>query len=100
MIVGGLGLTVFLAFLQVSTIRFRSFKDLRLNVRTVGLVLFAVASSAIVAQQTKPAFVLVWLLSFYVLIGVVETLVTFPRRRRELREAAQVQVERSSIPPS
>jgi len=95
-----MGLTVFLAFLQVSTIRFRSFKDLRLNVRSVGLVLFAVASSAIVAQQTKPAFVLVWLLSFYVLIGVVETLVTFPRRRRENREAARLQGDRSSIPPT
>lgn len=96
-----MGLTIFLAFLQVSTIRFRSFKDLRLNARTVGLVLFAVASSAIVAQQTGPAFVLVWLLSSYVVIGVVETVVTFPRRRRESREAAHVaQVERSSIPPT
>lgn len=96
-----MGLTVFLAFLQVSTIRFRSFKDLRLNARTVGLVLFAVGSSAVVAQQTGPAFVLVWLLSFYVVIGVVETVVTFPRRRRESREAAQVApVERSSIPPT
>ena len=40
-------------------------------------------------------------LSFYVVIGVVETVVTFPRRRRESREAAQVApVERSSIPPT
>jgi CDP-diacylglycerol--serine O-phosphatidyltransferase len=91
-----MGLTCFLAFLMVSTIRFRSFKDLRLNARTVGLVLFAVASSAIVSLQTKPAFVLVWLLSFYVLIGLIETIVTFPRRRRELRESAQA--ERSSMP--
>ena len=95
-----MGLTIFLAFLQVSTIRFRSFKDLRLNARSVGLALFAVASSAIVAQQTKPAFVLVWLLYLYVLIGVVETLVKFPRRRRENREAQLAQVERSSIPPT
>lgn len=95
-----MGLTCFLAFLMVSTIRFRSFKDLRLNARTVGLVLFAVASSAIVSLQTKPAFVLVWLLSFYVLIGLVETMVTFPRRRRELRDAAAAAPERSSIPPS
>jgi CDP-diacylglycerol--serine O-phosphatidyltransferase len=93
-----MGLTCFLAFLMVSTIRFRSFKDLRLNARTVGLVFFAVASSAIVSLQTQPAFVLVWLLSFYVLIGLVETVVTFPRRRRELREATQT--ERQSIPPS
>jgi CDP-diacylglycerol---serine O-phosphatidyltransferase len=81
-----IGLTGFLAFLMVSTIRFRSFKDLRLNARTVALVVFAVGSSAIVSLQTKPAFVLVWLLCFYVAIGVVETVITFPRRRREARE--------------
>lgn len=90
-------LTCFLAFLMVSTIRFRSFKDLKLNARTVGLVLFAVASSAIVSLQTKPAFVLVWLLAFYVVIGLVETLIALPsglaKRRREA-------TERSSLPPS
>jgi CDP-diacylglycerol--serine O-phosphatidyltransferase len=83
---------------MVSTIRFRSFKDLRLNARTAALVLFAVTSSAIVSLQTKPAFVLVWLLGFYVAIGLVETVVTFPRRRRETREAAAT--ERPSLPPS
>jgi CDP-diacylglycerol--serine O-phosphatidyltransferase len=92
-----MGLTCFLAFLMVSTIRFRSFKDLKLNARSMALVLFAVASSAIVALQTKPAFVLVWLLGFYVVIGLVETMITVPRdlaRRR--REAA---TQRSSFPP-
>jgi CDP-diacylglycerol--serine O-phosphatidyltransferase len=90
-------LTGFLAFLMVSTIRFRSFKDLRLNARTVGLVLFAVVSSAIVSLQTKPAFVLVWLLGSYVAIGVVETLVSLPKNlARRRREAA---LARASIPP-
>jgi CDP-diacylglycerol---serine O-phosphatidyltransferase len=91
-------LTCFLAFLMVSTIRFRSFKDLKLNARTIGLVLFAVVSSVVVSMQTKPAFVLVWLLSFYVVIGLVETMIALPRdlaRRR--REAT---TERSSFPPS
>ncbi len=94
-----MGLTAFLGFLMVSTIKFRSFKDLRLNARTVGLVLFAVASSAIVSLQTKPAFVLVWLLGFYVMIGLIETLVALPReiaKKRRDREAA----ERPSLPPS
>lgn len=96
-----MGLTCFLAFLMVSTIRFRSFKDLKLNAATVAVVAFAVVSSAIVSMQTKPAFVLVWLLSFYVAIGLVETLVTFPRRRREMRDAAAARAtERSSFPPS
>jgi CDP-diacylglycerol--serine O-phosphatidyltransferase len=102
-----MGLTGFLAFLMVSTIRFRSFKDLQLNARSVGLVMFAVASSAIVSLQTKPAFVLVWLLSFYVIIGLVETVIALPReharRKRDARAAeaaATVRSERSSIPPT
>lgn len=98
-----MGLTGFLAFLMVSTIRFRSFKDLKLNARSVGLVLFAVASSAIVSLQTKPEFVLVWLLSFYVLIGLVETMITLPRdlakRKRDAAAAAPTS-ERPSIPPA
>jgi CDP-diacylglycerol--serine O-phosphatidyltransferase len=61
----------------------------------VALVLFAVGSSAIVSLKTRPEFVLVWLLSFYVCIGLVETNITFPRRRREQQNS-----ERSSIPPS
>jgi len=92
-----MGLTAFLAFLMVSTIRFRSFKDLRLNARTVGLVLFAVISSAVVSLQTKPAFVLVWLLGFYVIIGLIETIVSLPRDIARKRREAQ---ERSSLPPS
>ncbi len=101
-----MGLTGFLAFLMVSTIRFRSFKDLKLNSRSkIGLVLFAVASSAVVASQTKPAFVLVWLLSFYVLIGIVETMIAVPRelarkRREALRGAPSGPRERESLPPS
>jgi CDP-diacylglycerol--serine O-phosphatidyltransferase len=88
------GLTFFLSFLMVSTIRFRSFKDLRLNVRTLLLVSFAVGSSAIVSLQTKPAFVLVWLLSCYVVIGLVETLLSLSRK------AARRPQPRSSLPPS
>lgn len=91
-----MGLTVFLAFLMVSTIRFRSFKDLKLNARTIGLVLFAAFSSVVVSLKTKPAFVLVWLLGFYVVIGVVETAVSLPGDLARRRQAAK----RTSLPPS
>ena len=93
------GITVFMSFLMVSTVRFRSFKDLRLNARSVALVFFAVGSSAIVSLQTKPAFVLVWLLSFYVVLGLAEALVSIPRRRREAEAAAAAAGERRSLPP-
>lgn len=67
-------MTVLIGLLMVSNVRFRSFKDLRLNPSTLILVLFVLVSSAVVWQLLKPQFVLVWLLSFYVLIGLVETL--------------------------
>jgi CDP-diacylglycerol---serine O-phosphatidyltransferase len=78
-----IGLVCFLALLMVSTIQFRSFKDLKLNGRTVALVFFAVGSSAMVSTQTKPAFVLVWLLGFYIVIGLIETAFNFIKRRTE-----------------
>lgn len=78
-----IGLMCFLSFLMVSTIQFRSFKDVKLNGRTVALVFFAVGSSAMVSVQTKPAFVLVWLLGFYILIGLVETTFNFIKRKSE-----------------
>jgi hypothetical protein len=37
------------------------------------LVLFIVGSSAFVWRRFQPEFVLVWLLTFYVLIGIVES---------------------------
>ena len=72
--IGILVMTIVLSLLMVSNVRFRSFKDLRLNTGTILLVLFVMASSAFVWQRFKPQFVLVWLLCFYVLIGLVEGL--------------------------
>jgi CDP-diacylglycerol---serine O-phosphatidyltransferase len=89
-----IALTVFLSFLMVSTIRFRSFKDIRLNARTFAFVAFAVGSSALVSLQTRPAFVLVWLLSCYVVIGLLETALSLSRRAARRAEA------RRSLPPT
>jgi CDP-diacylglycerol--serine O-phosphatidyltransferase len=94
-----IALTVFLAFLMVSTIKFRSFKDLRLNARTFALVAFAVGSSAIVSLQTKPAFVLVWLLSCYVVIGLVETVLSLSRLARGRLARQQEEAAQRSLPP-
>lgn len=83
-----LAVTVVLAGLMVSSIRFRSGKDLRLNARTVLLVGFTVGTSALIAMKLKAAFVLVWLLGVYVLIGIFEWLWHIPRRVREHVAAA------------
>lgn len=67
------GVTILLSLLMVSTVQFRSFKELKFNIGTALLVMFAVTSSIVVWRMTKPQFVLVWLLSFYVVIGLFET---------------------------
>jgi CDP-diacylglycerol--serine O-phosphatidyltransferase len=80
------GVTIALSLLMVSTFRFRSFKELSFNISTAILVMFAIGSSAFVWRYSKPQFVLVWLLSFYVLIGLVETIRAIPERFRRRRE--------------
>lgn len=72
--------TIVLSLLMVSNIRFRSFKDLQLNPGTIFFVMFAIASSAFVWQVTKPQFVLVWLLSFYIFIGLVDAVRSLAQR--------------------
>ena len=76
-------LTVALSVLMVSNIKFRSFKELRFNARTVAFVLFIITSSAIISLRTRPAFVLTWLLACYILLALVEYFVGIPRARRE-----------------
>ena len=54
-------ITLGLSFLMVSTVRFRSFKEIRLNARTVLLIAGAVGSSAVISYKSEPQFALVWL---------------------------------------
>jgi CDP-diacylglycerol---serine O-phosphatidyltransferase len=77
--------TIVLSLLMVSTVKFRSFKDLKLNTGTALFVMFAIGSSAFVWQMTKPQFVLVWLLSFYIFIGLVDTVRGLTDRLRRPR---------------
>jgi len=79
-----------LSVFMVSTIKFRSFKDLRLSWRTVALVSFAVGSSAFIALRFHVAYAFIWLLASYVTIGLVEAVVSLSarviKRRRLDRE--------------
>lgn len=76
------GIVVLMAFLMVSTIRFRSFKDLGMNWRTLLLVALAVGSAGFMAYRFHLAAAVGWLLTCYVTIGLVETVVSLGRRLR------------------
>lgn len=97
---GMLGVTAFLSFLMVSTIRFRSFKEIKLNLRTVLFVAFAIGSSVFISMRMEPAFVLVWLLGFYILLGIFESLWQLPGRLMRRGENSPPPGEaRTSAPP-
>lgn len=84
-----------LAFLMVSNVRFRSFKDLKLTRTSVLVTLFAITSSAIVWQRVAPAFVLTWLALIYISLGICEWIRAVPQRFRD-RGEVEAEAHRNS----
>ena len=86
-------LMVVLSALMVSTVHFRSFKDVRLTGwRPLAIIAAGVSSTVLVGARLGPAFALPWLLGCYLAFGLIESALTVTRRRRERR------VERTSFP--
>jgi CDP-diacylglycerol--serine O-phosphatidyltransferase len=77
------GFVLVLSYLMISRIRFRSFKDLRLTKRTIASI-FAIATLALLAfvRINGPAM-LMGLLSLFVVLGLIEEVVFYRRRKRE-----------------
>ena len=72
-----------LSYLMISRVQFRSFKDLRLNKRSIAvIVVLAVVAVFTFVQINGPA-VLVILLSLFVVLGLAEEVVFYRRRKRE-----------------
>src|SRR5207253_8304999 len=84
-------LVLALAFLMVSTIRYRTFKEAGLNSRTVLIFLLITAIGVAVAIRGRPSLVLLVYFSFYILLGLAEEAL-FGRRRRAAARAAQAAV--------
>ena len=75
-------LVVALAIFMVSTVRFRSFKGVRLSWRSVSFVASAFGSTAFIAVRYHQSWALVWFLAMYVVIAVVEGVVGLVFRPR------------------
>jgi CDP-diacylglycerol---serine O-phosphatidyltransferase len=78
-----------LSYLMVSRVRFRSFKDVRLTKRTVGLLLLIVGSGVVVALAgVDKAVLFLFLITAYIVLGFTETMILMKRsfvERRQLR---------------
>lgn len=88
-----------LSLFMVSRIRFRSFKDFKLNPLTITLVGFALLTGAVISLRYHISLALAWLLLSYVGIGLIETVFRMLRKRgvlgRNKRQSNPIQDETS-----
>jgi CDP-diacylglycerol--serine O-phosphatidyltransferase len=74
---------VLLSFLMVSTIRYRTFKDLHLSARSLAAFLVLSVGGVAVGIATRASFVLVVYMAAYILMGIAEALISRARPHRD-----------------
>jgi CDP-diacylglycerol--serine O-phosphatidyltransferase len=85
---------VLLAFLMVSTIRYRTFKDLHLSPKSLTLFLFLSVAGIAVGIATRASFVLVVYMAAYIAMGIAESVIAKARPARdESRLSAALRAE-------
>ena len=71
---------IVLSYLMVSRIRFRSFKDLSFNRRTMGVFLLAAGCAvAVIVNGVDKAFIFLLLITAYIVLGLTETVIFIKR---------------------
>ncbi len=83
-----------LAFLMVSTVRYRTFKDIHLSAKSLAIFGFLLLAGLAVGIATRPSVVLVVYMGAYILMGLVESI--FFRKRialESLPPAVRTEIE-------
>ena len=83
-----LGVTVFLALLMVSTVRYRTFKDVKPNPKSAAVLLGIIVTGVVVGVLSHPAWVLVAYFALYLLSGLVESALMLRKYLFEKRAAS------------
>ncbi|HEX7501105.1 MAG TPA: hypothetical protein VF524_12495, partial [Polyangia bacterium] len=93
-------IVLILSFLMVSRVRFRSFKELRLTLKTVGVVLLIGGACAtwLMAGFAK-AFIFLFLVLAYIVLGLAEEVLFYRRRRAQEHSAKQPAIQESPTVP-
>ena len=86
---------VLLSFLMVSTIRYRTFKDLHLSPRSLGAFAFLTVGGVAIGIATRASFVLVVYMAVYIMMGIAEALLARarPRARKPLPAAIRAELD-------
>jgi CDP-diacylglycerol--serine O-phosphatidyltransferase len=84
-----------LSYLMVSRVRFRSFKDLTINRRSIAVIFLLLVASITIYLELRASFIFVFLMASYVTLGLMEEVIFFRRRRAEER----AQRQKMALPP-
>jgi CDP-diacylglycerol--serine O-phosphatidyltransferase len=85
---------VLLSFLMVSTVRYRTFKDLHLSTKSLAVFFFLSVTGLAVGVATRASFVLVVYMGAYIAMGIAESILAKARPARdEARLPAAVRAE-------
>lgn len=84
-----------LCFLMVSTVRYRTFKDVRISKKSATIFFAVVLAGVAVATQMRASFVLVAYFSAYLFLGLAEEVLFFKKRRAEAHA-----LKAASAPPA
>lgn len=69
-----------LALLMVSTVRYRTFKDVRLGAKSIAIFAAICVTGVVIATQAHPAYVLVAYFSVYLVLGLIESVFVLANR--------------------
>ena len=81
-------LVVILGYLMISRVRFRSFKDLRVTKKSLGVIFLLALVCVLILTKLRASFIFIFLISAYLTLGLTEEVVrSLAERRRARREA-------------
>lgn len=86
------GAIVFLSLLMVSTVRYRTFKDLKLTKKAMAVFAVVIVVGIVIATQSHPAWVLVAYFSGYLMFGLGESALLLGRYVKQKRATAAADV--------
>jgi CDP-diacylglycerol--serine O-phosphatidyltransferase len=80
-------LSLLLSYLMISTVRFRTFKDLKINQRSlIRIALLFMSATAVLVIYHEIALVFVFMMAAHIGSGLIEEVIFFKQRRLEERQ--------------
>lgn len=90
-----LWLILVLSYLMISNVRYRTFKNLKLNATSLAGFVAAMTAFVVLAVKVEASFACLTFFSTYVGLGLIEEVVFFRRRRRDDAAALRLKAQRA-----